>query len=35
VERAAFCAEKQDNIDGIMIDVRPPMPHQLHVFAAH
>ena len=35
VERAAFCAEQQDNIDGIMIDARPPMPHQLHVFAAH
>jgi hypothetical protein len=35
VERAAFCAEKQDNIDGIMIDARPPMPHQLHAFATH
>ena len=34
-ERAALCAEKQDNIDGICGDVRPPiMPHQLHVFTA-
>ena len=35
LERAALCAEKQDNIDGISADVRPPLPHQLHVFAAH
>ena len=34
IERARFCAEKQDNIDGIEIDVRPPMPHQLHAFVA-
>ena len=34
-ERAAFSAEKQDNIDGVTGDVRPPLPHQLHVFAAH
>ena len=35
LERAAFSAEKQDNIDGITPEVRPPLPHQLHVFAAH
>ena len=35
LERAAFSAEKQDNIDGIAPEVRPPLPHQLHVFAAH
>jgi hypothetical protein len=35
VERAKFCAEQQDNNDGIKIDVRPPMPHQLHAFIAH
>jgi hypothetical protein len=35
LERAAFSAEKQDNIDGITHEVRPPLPHQLHVFAAH
>ena len=28
-------AEKQDNIDGITHEVRRPLPHQLHVFAAH
>ena len=35
LERAAFSAEKQDNIDGITQKERPPIPHQLHVFAAH
>ena len=35
LERAVFSAEKQDNIDGITHEVRPPLPHQLHVFAAH
>ena len=35
LERAAYSAEKQDNIDGITNEVRPPLPHQLHVFAAH
>ena len=35
LERAAFCAEKQDNVDKITMDVRPPLPDQLHVFAAH
>jgi len=35
VERAAFCAEKQDNEDKITSDVRPPLPDQLHVFTAH
>ena len=35
LERAAYSAEKQDNIDGITHEVRPPLPHQLHVFAAH
>jgi hypothetical protein len=35
LERAAFSAEKQDNIDGITHEVRRPLPHQLHVFAAH
>ena len=34
LERAAFSAEKQDNIDGITPEVRPPLPHQLHVFAS-
>ena len=29
-----YRAEKQDNIDGITPEVRP-LPHQLHVFAAH
>ena len=35
LERAAFSAEKQDNIDGISPEARPPLPHQLHMFAAH
>ena len=35
VERAAFCVEKQNNEDKITIDVRLPLPDQLHVFAAH
>jgi len=37
LERAVFSAEKQDgnNIDGITLEVRPPLPHQLYVFAAH
>jgi hypothetical protein len=35
LERTAFSAEKQDNIDGITHEARPPLPHQLHVFAAH
>jgi len=35
LERAAFSAEKQDNIDGVTMEARPPLPHQLHVFAAH
>ena len=35
LERAAFSSEKQDNIDGITHEVRRPLPHQLHVFAAH
>ena len=26
VERAEFCAERQDNEDKITIDVRPPLP---------
>ena len=35
LERAAYSAEKQDNIDGVTMEARPPLPHQLHVFAAH
>ena len=35
LERAAFSAEKQDNVDGVTKAARPPLPHQLHVFAAH
>ena len=35
LERAAFSAEKQDNIDCVTVEARPPLPHQLHVFAAH
>ena len=35
LERAVFSAEKQDNIDGITMEARPPLPNQLHVFAAH
>ena len=35
LERAAFCSEKQDNEDKVTPDVRPPLPDQLHVFAAH
>ena len=35
LERAAFSSEKQDNIDGITHEVRRPLPHQLHVLAAH
>ncbi len=27
LERAAFSAEKQDNIDGVTMEARPPMPH--------
>jgi hypothetical protein len=34
-ERVAFSAEQQDNIDGVTVEARPPLPHQLHVFAAH
>ena len=36
LERTVFSAEKQDsNINGIAPEVRPLLPHQLHVFAAH
>ena len=35
LERAAYSAEKQDNIDGVTMEAQPPLPHQLHVFAAH
>jgi hypothetical protein len=35
LERAAFSAEKHNNIDGVTMEPRPPLPHQLHVFAAH
>jgi hypothetical protein len=29
-ERVAFSAEQQDNIDGVTVEARPPLPHQLH-----